>query len=150
MVNVFDIQLNFVLIESMFDIRKVQTGRKIPEGDVIAINHIIKTRARRNIAAAVKDWLYPENHIGKTMWNKFGSKYFLMPDPRKVSFTTGIFAGNDNGPTWAQDEYGRIPDDKDIIVRKKRDKEWATFQAFKRSWESIYGKLTAEELRKLF
>ena len=136
--------------QSMFDIRKVQTGRKIPEGDVIAINHIIKTRARRYIAAADKDWLYPENHIGKAIWNKLGGKYFLMPDPRKVSFSTGIFAGNDNGPTWAQDEYGRIPDDKDIIVRKKRDKEWATFQAFKRSWESIYGKLTAEELRKLF
>jgi len=82
------------------------------------------------------------------MWNKLGSKYFLMPDPRKVSFTTGVFLGGKKGSTWKQDEYGRIPNDHDKTVKKNRDKEWRTFQAYKDSWNAIYRELTSKELLK--
>jgi hypothetical protein len=132
----------------MIDLRKVQTCREISEEDVIVINFIIKNRARRYIAAPVKEWLYPEKQTRKRLWSKLGSKYFLMPDPRKISFTTGIFTGNDNGPTWAQDEYGRIPNDKDPNIKKKRDKEFKTFHAFQHNWDRLYGPLTKEELSK--
>ncbi len=135
--------------QTIFDIRKVQTGREIEEKDVLAINYIIKRRSKRYIASPEKEWLYPEKHMAKTVWwNKLGSKHFLMPDPRKVSFSTGIYMGGDKGPVWAQDEYGRIPNDKDPQVKRKRDKEWQAFQASKRSWDSIYGPLNIEELRK--
>ena len=134
--------------QTMFDLRKIQTGRKISEQDILSINYIIKNRAKRYIASPEKEWLYPEKHMAKTLWNKLGSKHFLMPDPRKVSFSTGIFMGNDKGPVWAQDEYGRIPNDNDPQVKKKRDKEWQAFQTAKRSWDSIYGPLDIEELHK--
>lgn len=136
--------------ETMIDLRKVQTRRELPEDDVIAINYIIKNRAKRYIASPVKDWLYPEKQTRKRLWNKLGTKYFLMPDPRKVRFTSGIFAGNDNGPTWAQDEYGRMPNDEDPVMKKKRDEEFRTFHAFRDSWDRLYGPLTKEELSKMW
>jgi hypothetical protein len=65
--------------ETMWDIRRVQTGRQIAEAQVRAINFILKTRARRYIAAAEQDWLFPERHLKTTMWNKLGGPFFLMP-----------------------------------------------------------------------
>jgi len=67
--------------DTIFDLRKIQVDRQIPESQVRAINYILKTRARRYIAAAEKDWLYPECHMPTTMWNKLGDRFFLMPDP---------------------------------------------------------------------
>ena len=136
--------------QTMFDLRKIQTGREIPELDVLSIYYILKNRAKKYIASYELDRLYPEKHMPKTIWNKIGSKYFLFPDPRKVSFTSGIFTGNDDGPIWAQDEYGRLPDNKNPEIKRKRDKEWGTFNEFKKTWESIYGPLNQDELRKYF
>lgn len=134
--------------QTMFDLRKIQTGRQVSETDVLAINYILKNRAKRYIASHRKEWLYPERDMDITMWNKLGSKYFLFPDPRKVSFTTGFFAGNDRGPTFSQDEYGRIPNDNDPNVRRKRDKEWKSFHDFKDAWDAMYGPLSREEFVK--
>ncbi len=133
---------------AIFDLRKVQTGREISNDDVIAINYVIKVRAKRYIAAANKDWLYPEKQIKNRMWHKLGSKYFLMPDPRKVSFSTGIFMGGGSGGTLAQDEYGRIPNDEDEATTRQRDKEWKTFHAFRDAWDALYGRLSDEEFQK--
>ena len=128
----------------MFDLRKVQAGREITEQEILAINYVVKRRARRYIAAAKKEWLYPEKYMKKMLWNKIGSKFFLMPDPRKVSFTTGIYMGDDKGRVWAQDEYGRIPDDKNPKVIEKRHRERQAFDSFRRAWDTIYGPLEEE------
>jgi len=133
---------------SVFDLRKIQTEREIPTKDVLAINYILKNRAKRYVAAYEKRWLFPEKEMSTTNWNKLGTKYFLFPDPRKVSFTTGFFAGNDDGPTWAQDEYGRIPDDENANVKRLRDKEWTAFHRFQEAWDSMHGPLSDEEFRK--
>lgn len=134
--------------QSMFDLRKVQTGREISNDDVMAINYVIKARARRYVAAANKDCLYPERSIRNRMWNKLGGKYFLMPDPRKVSFSSAIYMSGGRGGTFAQDEYGRVPNDEDEVITKMRDKEWKTFHAFKDAWDALYGKLSEEEFHK--
>ena len=76
---------------TLFDIRTVQTGRQIPEHYVQAINSIIKRRARRYVAAGQKEWLYPEKFLKTTMWNKLGDKFFLMPDPRKITIHDEVF-----------------------------------------------------------
>ncbi len=136
--------------QTMFDMRTVQTGRQLVERDVQAINYIIKTRARRFIAAGEKDWLYPEKYIGRTMWNKLGDKFFLMPDPRKVQFTTEIVMGFKGGGGLGFDEYGRQPNRKDAEVVGLREKEWKTFHKHQQLWESKFGVLSREQLQALW
>ena len=130
---------------AIFDMLAVQTGRKVPEDYVAVINYILKKRARRYLTAPQKEWLYPECHLKTTMWDKLGDRFFLMPDPRKVSFTTGIYVGYEDGSTWAGDEYGRIPKDDDPKTKTKRDAEWETFEKAKRSWDGKFGPLSHEE-----
>ena len=135
---------------TMFDVRRVQTGRQISEQEVRAINFIMKSRARRYIAAAEKDWLYPEKHLHSTMWNKLGDQYFLMPDPRKMSFTVDTIVGYKDGSAWGADEYGRNPtrEKRDAEVKKLPDYEFKTFDKHKDRWDAKFGELTREERRK--
>ena len=135
---------------TLFDIRKVQTDRQISEQYVRAINYIIKKRARRYIAAVQKEWLYPEKFLTSTMWDKLGDRFFLMPDPRKVPFSTGIFVGYNDGSTWGIDEYGRQPRDDDPKVKAQRDIEWKAFQKAKKAWDENFGELSVDELRRFF
>lgn len=133
---------------TIFDLRTIQTGRQISEKYVLAINYVIKKRAKRYVAASRKEWLYPEKKMKSTMWNKLGGKYFLMPDPRKVKFTTQFLAGDKNGSAWGQDEYGRWSDDEDPKVKKLRDKEFKEFESHKKSWDTKFGPLDKEEWLK--
>ncbi len=84
------------------------------------------------------------------MWNKLGDRFFLMPDPRKVSFTSGIVVGWDDKPSWAVDEYGRPMNDKDPKAQKLRDEEWDTCQKAKRLWDQKFGRLTQDEMIRYF
>ncbi len=136
--------------ETIFDIRTVQTGRKISEDYVRSINYILKKRAKRYVAAAEKDWLYPERYLKTTMWNKLGDRFFLMPDPRKVSFTTETLIGYKDGTAWGIDEYGRRPKENDSNIKAKRNIEWETFQKAKRSWDNRFGPLSTEDIRRYF
>ena len=133
---------------TMFDLRKIQTGRQISEAYVQAINFVLKNRARKFIAAQEKDWLFPEQKLGKTFWGKLGGRQFLMPDPRKVNFTTATVAKFGDGGVFAKDEYGRVINDDDINIRKKRDREFDAFQAHKRQWDAEYGALDMDELQE--
>jgi hypothetical protein len=134
--------------QSTFDLRKIQTDRQIGEDYVNAINHVIKTRAKRYIAAGKREWLYPENHLRTRMWDKVGGKDFLMPDPRKVQFTTDFVAGFNDGSAWGHDEYGRLSDENDPEVKRLRAGEWQTFQASKEAWDTKYGPLDRDEWAK--
>lgn len=119
---------------AMFDLRKVQRGREIEEQEVVAINHVLKTHARRYIAAPNKEWLYPERCLQERFWAKLGGKFFLHPDPRKVSFTTGILIGHKDGSAWGTNEYGHFNLDGPR-AQKLRAVEWDTFQAAKQAWD---------------
>ena len=131
--------------DSMFDLRKIQTGRQIDEDYVHAINYVIKSRAKRYVAAGEREWLYPERHLRTRVWNKLGGRDFLMPDPRKVQFTTDFVVGLKDGGAWGHDEYGRLSDKNDPNVKRLRDKEWQTFQASKEAWDAKYGTLDRDE-----
>ena len=134
--------------QTMFDLRKVQRGRQISESDVRTVNFIIKKRAHRYIAAGKKEWLHPEEHLETRMWNKLGGRFFLMPDPRKVSFSTAIMAGFKDGSAWGVDEYGRPPRDDDPVIKAKRDVEWKAFHKWKKIWDDKFGELSVEEWRE--
>jgi len=110
--------------QTMFDLRSIQTGRQISENYVLAINYILKNRAKKYVAASQESWLYPEKKMKTIHWSKIGGKVFLMPDPRKVSFSTQFLVGYKNGSSWGQDEYGRWTEEDDAKVKKLREREW--------------------------
>lgn len=120
--------------QATFDLRKVQRGREIEEREVTAINYVLKTHARRYIASSEKEWLYPEKNLEVRFWPKLGGQYFLAPDPRKVSFSTGILVGYKDGGAWGANEYGH-QDMDGPRARALREIEWTAFQASKKAWD---------------
>jgi len=134
--------------QTVIDLRKIQTGRELKEQDVIAVNYILKSRSKRYLASSEKDWLFPEKHMKSAMWNKLGSNLFLMPDPRKVSFSTDILFGYKDGSAWGMDEYGRRATQNNSNTKALRDKEFQTFENHKKLWDARFGKLDIKELRK--
>ena len=72
------------------------------------------------------------------MWNKLGDQFFLMPDPRRVRFTTQVLVGYADGSATGQDEYGRAPQD----TKEKqhlRDLEFVAFEKHKQAWDTRFG-----------
>lgn len=124
---------------AMFNFTDIQTGRILAEEEVIAINYIIKQRAFRYIAAAKKEWLYPEKRLTYKRWDKIGSSYLLMPDPRSVTFSSEIIIGYDNKRSDAFDEYGRKPWHPDYKDQKRHEYEWDTFHAFQGEYARLNG-----------
>ncbi|MES2948169.1 MAG: DUF4238 domain-containing protein [Pseudomonadota bacterium] len=120
--------------QGLFNLRNIQRGREIPESEVLAINHVLKSNAVRYIAAQKEEWLYPEKYLPDTNWQKLGGKYFLHPDPRKVSFTTGIFTGGGRGPSLGTNEYGHYDLDN-AKAKSLREVEWRTFQSAQTAWD---------------
>lgn len=125
---------------ALFNFTQIQTGRMLSDQDVIAINYLIKTRASRYIAAAEKEWLYPEEKLKiKYRWDEFGLSYLLMPDPRSVIFSSEMIIGYGKGKADAFDEYGRKPWQADYKEKGRHDKEWYTFHAFKGEYARLFG-----------
>jgi hypothetical protein len=117
-----------------FDLRKVQRGHALQEQEVIAINHIMKIHAHRYIVSPNRDWLYTEKALAERYWPKLGgSRFFLHPDPRLVSFTTAIISGGGKG-SYGYNEYGHFDLDGPR-AKKLREKEWKSFQAAKQAWD---------------
>lgn len=82
---------------AIFNFTKIQTHRSLAEQEIREINYIIKRRAFRYLAAAERDWLYPEKFLKSTHWRNFGDGLLLMPEPRAihmgVRFTLGTKMG---------------------------------------------------------
>lgn len=126
---------------AMFSMLDIQTERHLKEDEVREINFIIKTRARRYIAAGAKDWLYPERYVSRSDWANYGRGYLLMPDPRGVRFTREIIMGFKDGTATAFDEYGRRPWDPNYKqpTRGGPD-EWYTFHKFQGEFARLFGR----------
>jgi hypothetical protein len=124
---------------SYFDFTNIQTNRMLSEEEVITINHIIKSRAYRYIAAQKKEWLYPEKYLNIKRWDNIGSSYLLMPDPRAMSFSSEVVFGYDDRRADAFDEYGRKPWQADYREKNRHDIEWNSFNAFKGEFARKFG-----------
>jgi Protein of unknown function (DUF4238) len=116
---------------AIFNFMSIQTGRLLSEIEVNEINFVIKRRAYRYIAAAKKEWLYPEGKIPSENWDKLGYGYLLMPDPRSVTFSREIIIGYGNKRADFFDEYGRKPRQLGYKNDMQADEEWGSFHAFK-------------------
>ena len=115
----------------VFKAMHVQTERHLAEREVLEINFIIRSRARRYIAAAAEEWLHPERHVSKSHWPRFGEGYLLMPDPRGVHMGGTIYVGDARGHTFASDEYGRLPGEAGFENEQDRALESVALARFK-------------------
>ena len=119
---------------AMFDLRQIQTDRQLTDDEVLRINFILKRRATRYLAAAEKDWLYPERYVSTDHWSKLNDDWFLFPNLYKATFSSGIVAGWKDGTSWAADEYGRLRSNPKYQDKDQHAVEWRTAQKAKRAW----------------
>lgn len=125
--------------EAMFNFMQIQTGRMLSDVEVNEINFVLKKRTYRYIAAARKEWLYPEEKIPTQFWNKLGKGYLFMPDPRSVTFSSKIIIGYQNNRADSFDAYGRKPWQAEYDDKEQQDKEWETFHAFQGEFARVFG-----------
>ena len=127
-----------------------QFGRELEEDEVLRINYIMKTRARRYIAAGEREWLYPEQRVSTREWSKLEGDWFLLPHLWKVNFTTQMIVGYKDGSSWVMDEYGQQPGQLGYQDERRRDAEWVRHILARHEWaKRRRGKSTAQihELR---
>lgn len=124
---------------TIFKFHDVQILRHLQEQEVIDINYIIKRRAYHHIAAAKKEWLYPEKRISTIKWNEFGNGYLLMPDPRSVELGGQIIIGHSDGTASAYDEYGHRPGQMGYDRTDRRNNEGETLYRFKGEFARLIG-----------
>ncbi len=125
---------------AIFKIKDIQTLRVLTEEEVRQINFIIKSLAKRYVAAAKKEWLYPEQYVTKSDWYRYGHGYLFMPDPRSVNYSTEIIIGHNDGTASGFDEYGRRPWQEEYNGKKEgvRD-DWNTFYRFQGEFARLFG-----------
>ncbi|WP_166258695.1 DUF4238 domain-containing protein [Marinobacter salicampi] len=98
--------------------------RELNEQQVLAINYILKKRAQKFIAAADKDWLFPESYLKRKDWRSL-DKVFISKSVKLLGKGGEIFIGGRNGELLAtQDDFGRKPKTRDEwIAKEKQAKE---------------------------
>lgn len=79
--------------------------RKLNAQQVVSVNHILKSRAHRFIAAIEESWLYPER-TASPAW-KDHAMVLLPPDDELWHFGGEIYVGYKDGKSDYQDEFGR-------------------------------------------
>lgn len=113
---------------AIFSFLDIQTERFLSETEVREINFILKRRAFRYVAAAEREWLYPERFLPTTIWADLGGGDLLMPDPRSMDFSDGIVIGYEGGASEAYDAYGRRPFQPGYSRKGPNEEEWNGFQ----------------------
>lgn len=128
-----------LLRDSMFYFLDVQIGRQLSEEEVLEINFITKARADRYIAAAQKEWLYPERHLSCGHWRKLGDGYLLMPDPRHVHMGGEITVGFKSGGYDQWSEYGHKPWEQGYKDPRRDEIESRALSRFQAEWSAMFG-----------
>lgn len=90
---------------SMVRTDKFILKREFDENEVRIINHILKARARKFVAAEEEEWLYPENNV-QTEWKEIAIT-LLPPKNELWGFGGELYVGFKNGSVRYQDAYGR-------------------------------------------
>jgi hypothetical protein len=125
--------------DAIFNFTDIQIYRSLREQEVLEINYITKQRTLRYIAGAEREWLYPEEKLASTHWNKFGQGLLLMPEPREIHMGGEILVGYKSGGSDAWSEYGHRPWQKGYKDDKRYAKESSTLERFKAEWAAMQG-----------
>lgn len=94
--------------------------RRLGDDDVRKINHVIKARARRFVAAGREEWLDPE--VGdEARWSDLRG---VLRPPERALFGFGgeIFAKFDDGSVHYQDQFGRTEQANDFLTKHVDEK----------------------------
>lgn len=91
--------------------------RKLSRNEVNAINHLLKSRARRYVAASNKEWLYPEKSFAGA-WRDLAQ--VLLPRDDVWQFGGEIYVGHADGSTQYQDAFGRTSGSHQYLRRERR------------------------------
>lgn len=91
-------------------------NRKLSREEVIGINYVLKSRARRYVAAPNKDWLYPEKSFTGS-WQDLAD--VLLPKDELWRFGGEIYVGHNDGSTQYQDAFGRTSGSHEYLRRKE-------------------------------
>ena len=89
--------------------------RRLRRDDVVAINHLLKSRAKRYIAAGDKTWLYPEREFNGS-WAQIAK--VLRPKADLWRFGGEMYVGYKDGTSGYWDEYGRTSKAHEFLTRK--------------------------------
>lgn len=89
--------------------------RRLTRDEVIAINHLLKSRAKRYIAAADKTWLYPERGF-KGSWTQIAN--VLLPKADLWRFGGEVYVSYKDGTSGYWDEHGRTSKAHEFLTRK--------------------------------
>lgn len=137
--------------------------RRLNPEEVCAINYIVKKRARKHIAAAQSEWLYPEKSFPQNEWGSLNE--VLLPPKNKIHMFGGeIYVGGKNGGlAWYQDEFGRrhtSREDNDNPVQKYLIKQRnqilcnAILEIFGfskgKDWDDFRKELTDDKIKELY
>jgi hypothetical protein len=125
--------------QAMFSFLGIQTGRLLTEDEVLQINLVTKRRAYRYIAAAEKDWLYPERRVSTDHWRKLGDGMLFMPEPRLEFMGGEILIGYKNGASDAFNAYGQKPWQKGYKDEDRERLESEMLERFKAEWAMKHG-----------
>ncbi|MDP9808103.1 hypothetical protein J2W42_000941 [Rhizobium tibeticum] len=101
--------------------------RELSDNEVARINFILKSRAKRYIAAGRKEWLYPEKQVTGN-WSEL-AETLRPPTARIWLFGGEMFAKYDSGHVHYQDEFGRTEKTADFLAKKKPEKPLTTKDA---------------------
>ena len=96
--------------------------RRLTRDEVITVNHLLKSRAKRCIAAANKDWLFPEQHFNGS-WTQIAQ--VLRPKADLWRFGGEIYVGYKDGSSGYWDEHGRTSKSHEFLTRKSPRKNIA-------------------------
>jgi hypothetical protein len=122
--------------ETMINYSNFIRERELNEQQVLSINYILKQRATKYIAAASKEWLFPEKHLKKTDWRTLDS-LFISNSTKLHGSNRETFVGGKDGKLIAtQDEFGRKP---------KSKKEWQEKEKQAQAMKEHVMKLLAKE-----
>ena len=124
---------------TIFKFTDIQIFRSLKEQEVMEINYITKKRALRYVAAEERDWLFPEEKLPSTHWNKFGNGYLLMPEPRDIHMGGEVIVRYKSGAVDSWDEYGRKPWDKGYEGESYNAEESRALERFQSEWALMQG-----------
>lgn len=104
--------------QTMSRIDAMIRSRKLKEKEVKIINYILKARTRKYLAAAKKEWLFPEVDIQES-WSQLG-QVLLPPKNELYHFGGEIYVGYKDGTTHYQDAFGRTIGESSYLKKPER------------------------------
>lgn len=109
--------------QSMVRTDKIIRTRRLTNLEVSQINHVLKARAKRHIAAGRREWLYPEQEVTGS-WADLATT-LLPPRDGLWNFGGETYVGFKDGSVLYQDAYGRTEKEREFLKKVPPMKELA-------------------------